>query len=194
MKPLVISAAVCLLALCAAVVARADSPGLSRGDAEARINAAFTGGDAIRFLGGGQEQGAPAGGPDFGSARISALPAFNGHHVCATSWHPVLAFFVAGGDSTFTRDDADANLPFAAQYTLDGATLETKLNPIKPVVDPSTTGFEVAYWNAAGAILSPDTLPVGTHTIQLTLETPGGTVVGPAVTFYVDGTGTGACL
>ena len=74
MKRLVISAAACVLTLSMAVAARADSPGLSRGDAEARINAGFTGGDAIRFQGGGKVEGAPAGGSDFGAARISPLP------------------------------------------------------------------------------------------------------------------------
>jgi hypothetical protein len=134
-----------MLALGSAIAARAASPGLSRGDAGAAINAGFTGGDAIRFEGGGAVvQGAPAGGPDFGAARIAPLPSFNGHHVCATSWHPVVVYFTAGGDATFTGTDAAFRLPSAAQYTLDGAALATRLIPIKPigtVVSPTITFF-----------------------------------------------------
>ena len=47
---------------------------------------------------------------------------------------------------------------------------------------------------AEAALLSPDDLTLGPHTLQLTIQMPGGTFAFPTITFFVYAAGTGACL
>ncbi len=199
MKRLVFfAAALAVLGLALESAALADSPPATQGDAQAFFNATLNGGGAIRFQGGGMVAGAPLSGP---RVRIRPFPGLGPQHVCASDWHVINIFVTDGGDSTFKREQAVADLsPLVFNYTLDGAPLAATVTPIKRAADglaEAAFGLDVAYWEDAGAILPPTALSAGTHSVHLVIDNwfgPGIPEDFGAVTFLVDPAGTGACL
>jgi hypothetical protein len=183
-------------ALLTSVTATADSPPLTRGDAEALFNARNTGGFAV--LGhGGVVEGAPAD----NSQRIGPGGMFEGFHVCATDWHvlDINLFTTDATDGVHTIGEArDLYATFQVTYELDGAPLPIMVTAVKPwlgdptTLDPNAT---VAFVQTSGAILAPDALSVGPHTERVRFYV-GGTLFDDLgdVTFFVDAAGTGACL
>jgi hypothetical protein len=173
-------------------VAQADSPGFSLGDAQAVFNAGHAGGSAIRFHS-SLVEGAPA---DFGS-RIGPGQNYSGARLCATDWHLINIFLGTGGDSTFTRADAAAQLdPLGFHWTLDGVPVTSMLTPIKPDMAPELFGLERVFFLASGYILAPDQLAVGQHVSRLVvdnLDEPGIPFDFGDVVFYVDPPGSAAC-
>jgi hypothetical protein len=170
---------------------------ITRGDAEAVLNAFGTGGRVI--LGNGRTaEAAPA---DFfgshGSIRPFQGTPWDGRHFCAEDWHVILAAWFDGGDATFDHQQAEAVIgPVTISFQLDGAALATTRTPIKPFHNPPQAfGFERAWYFQEGKIMSPDDLSVGQHELSARFTNPtSGLDESDGITFFIDAAGTGVCL
>ncbi|MBA3823204.1 MAG: hypothetical protein H0X24_04755 [Ktedonobacterales bacterium] len=114
--------------------------------------------------------------------RIPPLTSAPPPHYCVDDWHLVSAF----------EYDTKANLQhFAAQMSIDGVTLATTQMPIKPINATYAQHYLGGqyYYTQAGALLSPQRLGVGSHTLHQ-FAADG---FNRALTFSVDATATGAC-
>jgi hypothetical protein len=170
--------------------AQANSPRVSRGDAEAIFQASQNGGSAIRIHGGDVLEGAPV----QPGARIAPTPFNNGRHLCTLDWHLLAIAFL---DAFPQSEDAHAQTvadfsSLVVEIRLDGAPLALDTTAVKRI-DPTFTEQVVGpglagYWEQWGAIMSPTDLAVGAHTLQLL-----GTVPGAPITFFVDPEGSAAC-
>ena len=174
--------AACSVGALLAAPVQANAPRVTRGDAEALFQGIALSGAAIRSNP-GLDEGAPA--QLAGSIRTT--PSFNGRHFCVLDWHLIGVFF-ASGDVTHKEAAAFFN-GTSVQILLDGVPLELETTAIKRVLAPNE-----GFWKQWGAILSPDELTVGPHTIQATAVTPAGTTSLPMITIHIDGVGTGTCL
>jgi hypothetical protein len=169
---------------------------ITRGDAEAVLNAFGTGGRVI--LAGGRT--VDAGPVDFfgshGSIRPYQGSPWDGRHFCAEDWHVILAGWIDGGDDTFNRQRAEKVIgPVTISFTLDGDALETTRTPIKPFLDPPADfGLERAWYFQQGKIMSPDDLGVGQHELSARFSDPITGVFDTGIPFFIDAAGTGACL
>jgi hypothetical protein len=118
------------VSLLAGSPAGANSPRVTHGDAEAIFQAFPNGGWAVR-LHSPTTQGAPADVDIRG--QIRPLPIADGRHFCAEDWHVILLALVFGGDTSFTRQDAEAIAnTVTVSFTLDGAPLPTTRTAIEP--------------------------------------------------------------
>jgi hypothetical protein len=186
--------AVAALALAAPV--QANAPRVTRGDAQAILEAFENGGWAV-FLHGEVVEGAPADFRPDSLARIYALGA-NGKHHCSLDWHVINVAAIEGnveGGSRTTAEIHDFLSRTKLTFTLDGAPLETTRTAIKRFLNPELRGLVEAWWVSEGQVLAPDKLSIGQHTIQFTGQRPGRPPnVMPAITFFIDAAGEGACL
>jgi hypothetical protein len=170
---------------------------ITRGDAQAVLNAFGTGGRVILRRSGGTSEAAPA---DFfgnhGSIRPFRGSPWDGRHFCAEDWHVILVAFFDGGDASFGRQQARAVLdPVTISFTLDGAALATTRTPIKPFHDSQAFGLERAWYFQQGKIMSPDELSVGQHELAFrATDSTSGLDESDGITFFIDAAGTGACL
>ncbi|MGV9362235.1 hypothetical protein [Amycolatopsis sp. NPDC003731] len=162
----------------------------SRGDAEAVLHAGGTGGAAGRIHG-TAGRGSPA---DIdGRVAIRVLPPVDGRHFCQDDWHVILVAEIAGGDKSLTMQEAKAELnAVRLEFFLDGSPLATQRTSIKRFLDPGFFDFEEAYLFQQGAIMAPDALTVGAHSLRVVETTPAGTGEND-ITVWIDATGTGAC-
>lgn len=71
-------------------------------------------------------------------------------------------------------------------FIIDGEVLATERTPVARRI-PSGFGFN------EGAILAPDDLGVGAHSLEWQAATPDGVFNSDSFTFYIDPPGTGAC-
>jgi hypothetical protein len=167
---------------------------ITRGDAEAVLNAFGTGGRVILRKGRAAEA-APA---DFFGSHGSIRP-FRGSlwdraHFCAEDWHVILIAEIDGGDKSFSRQQAEANLgQVTHQFTLDGAVLSTTRTSISRFLNPQAFGLEEAYYFQEGRIMAPEDLAVGRHELSLTTVDAGRTFR-DGITFFIDPAGSGACV
>ena len=167
---------------------------ITRGDAQAILNAFGTGGRVILRRQGETAEAAPA---DFfgshGSIRPYEGSPWDGRHFCAEDWHVILVGWVDGGDASFDHRQAQAVLdPVTVSFTLDGVALETIRTPIKPFNDPEPFGLERAWYFQQGKVMAPDGLSVGQHELSARFTSPTG-VFDTGITFFIDAAGTGAC-
>jgi len=170
---------------------------ITRGDAEAVLNAFGTGGRVI-LANGHTAEAAPA---DFlgshGSIRPFQGSAWDGRHFCAEDWHVILVAWFDGGDASFDHQRAEAALdPVTISFTLDGAALATTRTAIKPFHDPPPAyGFERAWYFQVGKVMAPGDLSVGQHQLAARFTDPtSGMDESDGITFFIDAAGTGACL
>jgi hypothetical protein len=187
------------LALLVAASAQANAPRVTQGDAQAVFAAFNNGGWAILLNGGTVEEGAPA---DFlppdTMARISPLAAWNGRHFCSLDWHVVGTAAVEGNAAGGTRTNQEifqtlSQIQF--EYTLDGAPLDTMRTAIARMLNPELRGLVEAYSVQEAKVVAPADLSVGQHSLQFTGFRPGRPpMVMPAITFFIDPPGKGACL
>ena len=167
---------------------------ITRGDVEAVFQAFGTGGRVILRKGRATEA-APA---DFfgshGSIRPFRGSPWDNRHFCAEDWHVILVAEIDGGDKSFSRQQAEANLgQVTHEFTLDGAPLPTTRTSISRFLNPQPFGLEEAYYFQEGRIMAPGDLAVGRHELALTI-TDAGDVFKDGITFFIDAPGTGACL
>jgi hypothetical protein len=169
---------------------------VSRGQAEAVLNAGPSGGSAILNRSGGVLRGAPADNEVRAAIRPYEGSKWDGRHFCAEDWHLLVAGWFVGGDRSFTHQQARAELDATTiQLVLDGTELETQRTAIKRFVEvpEDLGGAEEAYYFQQGAIMEPADLSVGSHTFAFTTTFPGGREKSQS-TFVIDAPGTGVCL
>src|SRR5215211_7969734 len=84
---------------------------------------------------------------------------FNGRHYCAEDWHVIVVAEIAGGDRSFSEQDAIAELSqITLTFTLFVSELPaTTKTPIKRFGDPESfvEGWEEAYFFQQGQLMSP---------------------------------------
>jgi hypothetical protein len=144
--------------------ASSTSRRITRGDAEAVLNAFGGGGQAV-LLHSKTAEGAPA---DFlgshGSIRPFSGSPWDGAHFCAEDWHVILIADIEGGDASFKHNDAARIMDgLNVSFTLDGASLPTTRTAVKRFLNPEEFGLQVAYYFQQGQIMSPADLSVGSH-------------------------------
>jgi hypothetical protein len=165
---------------------------VSEGDAEAALEAAPTGGGA-KTSHGIVNPAAPSDIERKASIRPIRRSVFDGRHYCAEDWHVILLLDFAGGDSSFSEQDATTILDQdTIEFFLDGAPLATRRLSIRRLLAPHP-GFENAYGFQQGVVLPPSALTVGSHTVGATLTSPTDNESGQ-ITIHIDAAGKGACL
>jgi hypothetical protein len=181
------------VALVVAGVASADSTRVTQGDANAVLQSFGNGGWTI-LLHAKVVQGAPADGLAGGLATIRPFDNFNGKHYCALDWHALVLADIEGGDATYTQADAAAII---AQETvtlaIDGTPVSLTQTSVKPFSNPSAFGLVNAYYSQWGAVLAPNDLAVGSHTVSGTSTFAGKTVFRNKISITIDAPGTGTC-
>jgi len=171
------------------------APRAKKGDAEAVLQAFGTGGVTI-LKHSKVVEGVPEGAPSQGGlgSRVAIRPfgQWDGSHFCELDWHTILVADIEPIDETFTRQDAKAFIEqVAVNFTLDGAQLPVSRTATKRFNNPEFFGVEDAVYAQWGRVMSPSDLSVGPHTLSLEF---GGLEPDPAITFFIDQAGTGACL
>jgi hypothetical protein len=171
---------------------------ITRGDAQAVLNAFESAGLVILLKRGETAEASPA---DFfgshGSIRPFRGSPWDGRHFCAEDWHVILVAFIDGGDASFDHQQAKAVLdPIEISFTLDGDPLEeTRRTPIKPFIESQAFDLERAWYFQEGKIMSPEDLSVGQHELSARFVDPNsGLDESDGITFFIDAAGTGACL
>ena len=168
---------------------RSGSRRVTRGDAEAVLNASGGGGRAV-LLHSKTAEGSPA---DFfgshGSIRPFAGSPWDGAHFCAEDWHVILI-------ADFEHDDAERIMNgLDVSFTLDGTPLPTTRTAIKRFLNPEQFGLQVAYYFQQGHIMSPADLSAGTHRLEVTIvDASGQQNFQDEITFVIDAPGTGVCI
>jgi hypothetical protein len=187
-RSLIIMAASFALAGVFAAATLADSPGVSQGDAEAVYNA--IGGRGAIVLHSPTLEGAP----DTQLVRISPFGAI-GRHYCSLDWHVVGLNLGEIGP----RQVAAAGLaPFVVRIFVDGELLDFTPGALKRA-DPQSSlimfGSSDVFFRAYGAVVAPDALGVGAHTVSVVaVDTADGTGSFEATNpFFIDAPGAGAC-
>jgi hypothetical protein len=175
--------------------ASSTSRRITRGDAEAVLNAFGGGGQAV-LLHSKTAEGAPA---DFlgshGSIRPFSGSPWDGAHFCAEDWHVILIADIEGGDASFKHDDAARIMDgLNVSFTLDGVPLPTTRTPVKRFLNPEEFGLQVAYYFQQGQIMSPADLSAGGHQLEVTVvDAAGQQNFQDGITFVIDEPGAGAC-
>jgi hypothetical protein len=175
--------------------ASSTSRRITRGDAEAVLNAFGGGGQAV-LLHSKTAEGAPA---DFlgshGSIRPFSGSPWDGAHFCAEDWHVILIADIEGGDGSFKHDDAARIMDgLNVSFTLDGVPLPTTRTPVKRFLNPEEFGLQVAYYFQQGQIMSPADLSAGGHQLEVTVvDAAGQQNFQDGITFVIDEPGAGAC-
>ena len=109
-------------------------------------------------------------------------------------WHVILLAWFDGGDKSFNMQDAKVLMdPVALEFAIDGAPLPTQRTSIKRFLAPERFGLEEAYYFQQGVVLPPSALTVGSHTLSESDTSIYGAST-DQITFYIDVSGTGACL
>jgi hypothetical protein len=187
---LLLAAVLVVVLLLAGSPAGANSPRITRGDAEAIFQATPNGGWAV-LLHSPTGQGAPFNAQALGAVR--PLPAWEGRHFCVEDWHVILFGLTLSGDTSFTRPEAEAILDSVVlSFTLDGAPLPTTRTTVKRFLNPEPD--DVGYAVQEGRIMAPSDLSVGGHQLAVTITEPGFPTEVLEITFFIDAPGTGACL
>jgi hypothetical protein len=169
---------------------------VSRGQAEAVLNAGPSGGSAILNRSGGVLRGAPADNEVRAAIRPYENTIWDGRHFCAEDWHLLVAAWFLAVDESYTAQQVKDELAATTiQLVLDGVELNTQRTAIKRFVEVPEYlgGAEEAYYFQQGAIMAPADLSVGSHAFAFTATFPGGSD-GSQSTFVIDAPGTGACL
>ena len=179
------------------VDAQANSPRVTRGDAQAVFEAFGNGGWGIVLNGGNVEQGAPSDFLPDAMARISPAAQWNGRHFCSLDWHVISAAANEGNPLGATRTNSELRETLEGiifRITLDGALLNTMTTAVKRTTNPERIGAVEAFYVNAGTVMAPEDLAIGPHSVQFTGIRPGRPPqVMPAITFFIDAPGTGTC-
>jgi hypothetical protein len=194
MRKYLLLGALMLTALFVASTA-ASASRITKGDAQA-VFQGHPGGIAIRAHGGTLE-GAPAAGNAAAGVRINAFTQWDGRHYCSLDWHVIAIFLFDGnapGESRTPQEIATALSAMQVEYSVDGTPLDTTRTPVKPNSDAGALGFTDSFFFAAGRVMAPADLSVGAHTLGIVISDPGGIIDTSQITFFVDPSGTGACL
>jgi hypothetical protein len=171
---------------------------VTRGDAQAVLNAAESGGARV-LQHAGRIVASPA---DSNDPQVGIRPysgtLYDGRHYCVEDWHVILVAWFEGGDQSFTIMDARALMDdISITFSLDGAALATDRTTTKRFLDEfllAEFGWDRGYFFQQGAVMAPTDLAVGRHTLSYTLSSPLYGTFTDQITFYIDPAGEGACL
>ena len=186
---LILTLSLALLLFLSGTQVLAESNRVTRGDVEAAFRSWNTGLRAVRAIAG-----------NLASAQVDgfergAIHPFlsDGKHYCSEDWHVAVAGWVAGGDPSFTYQDAVEILSGIEDlFLLDGVALSITQTSLVRRVAPGI--FEEEYGFFVGSILAPSDLTVGEHTLTWLSSFDGEPPVENAtITFYVDPPGSEAC-
>jgi hypothetical protein len=168
-------------------IASASPDRISRGEAQAVLNAAGTGGGAIHNHGGAN--GAPA---DANSQVAIRAYYDSGLHYCIEDWHVIgLAQLI---HTTSMREAQTFLDPIVMTFVLDGSPLETTRTPIKAFLNQDFVEKK-GYYFAQGRLMAPGELTVGSHVQVVTVNDPSLPEVAVLTNqFFIDAAGTGTCL
>jgi hypothetical protein len=156
---------------------------ITRGEAEAVLHARGTGGFHGR-------------GPADANQQVAIRPFYpNGLHYCVEDWHVLALGLIVDEQLDGVSNMVEAKKlldPLVMTFELDGASLNTTRQPIRPFLGESPKGFVLAQ----GRVVAPGELAVGSHTLTVTVENdpivPGVQVF--TSQFFIDAAGTGTCI
>ncbi len=192
-RSIVMASFAVMVSLVGVVPAGASSDRVSKGQAEAVLQA-FGGAGWVILNHQKTMVGPPADSDLQSSIRPFSGDLWDGRHFCVQDWHTILISGISssGSSDPWSLQQARADLdPAVVTFTLDGGPLATNRTPIKRYLkDPSVE----AYYFQQGTVLPPSALAVGTHTASFLVTFPNGDAFGDGITFYIDPSGTGACL
>jgi hypothetical protein len=189
---------VCIVVVLFPVPAMAETGRITRGDVEAVLEAFPTGGRVVLFQASDSAglHAAPA--DAYGSSgAICPYYPWDGGHFCVDDWHVILVGPVAGGDESFSRQDAEellsqVNLIFTLTLNGDSMVLDTVRTAIKPVLAWDWFDWDNVYGFQEGAIMSPDRLGVGEYDLTVAYEFDGSTYE-DTIQFFIDPSDSAAC-
>jgi hypothetical protein len=167
------------------------------GDAQAVFEAFGNAGWAILQHSPRYVDAAPAGGLSDGTVAIRPITGvgFDDKHYCSLDWHVIAVSYLDGGDHSYTMQDFVAvAAETSIDLVLDGGSMTTVRTASKPFLrDLSGSGLTTAYYFQEGAVVAPEALLVGAHSLEMHLVDPWGSY-DDGITFFVDAPNTGACL
>jgi hypothetical protein len=168
---------------------------ITRGDVQAVLEALPTGGMVvlIRASDSAVVHAAPVEGT---RGEIRPLPAWDGRRYCVDDWHVLLLGWFAGGDQSFSRQDAEGlsgiSLSFTLAHNGSSEALDTVRTPIKRILAPGFFGWDKGYGFQEGKIMSPDELGVGEYTLTVVSEI-GGSTYETSNQFFIDPSDSVTC-
>lgn len=113
---------------------------------------------------------------------------------CALDWHMIsLAFLEGSFTESMTQAQARLILQMSSiTFELDGAPLATSATSVKRSMLFPDEDF--VWYRTWGTVMSPQSIPVGQHTVQVTADYFGFPSEILEYSFTIDAAGTGACL
>jgi hypothetical protein len=187
--PALVAAICCVTGLALASDAPANSTQITRGDAQAVFEAGETG--ALGMLRGGNQSGSPAQWPEVAINFLNPNQRF-----CASYWHTIMLALFEGSFGGETRQQLfDWLKQDSVAFVLDGTPVSIGTTAIKRVVNSEQLAdVEVLYGRNYGTLVPPNTLSVGVHKMDITIQFVGSSPLFVEEIFIIDGPGTGACL
>jgi hypothetical protein len=179
----VTGAALLTMAMVGTAPAEANSIRVTHGDATSLFEAFGNGGWAI-LNHNPTQMGAPSDANLRGSIRPLAGTPWDGRHFCELDWHVILL-----ADIEDTKAQAAAS---AIDFTLDGVPLASSRTTVKRYLGQG--GQPPLWYVNDGAIMSPNDLAVGVHTVSVDATFFDGFEFASQITIFIDAAGTGACL
>lgn len=193
----ILSTGLLAMVLVIAASAQANPSRVTRGDAQAVLDASGAGGWSVR-LHAGEIRGAPAAFTPGDRVRIAPIPGvFDGIHYCSLDWHVVAINDFDGNAPGESRTPSEIAAALAGDtwiLSVDGTPLSTVRTPVKRFLNPEQFGLVDAYYFATGRVMAPTDLSIGAHTVSYVVLISGEVVDTAEVTFFIDAPGTGTCL
>jgi hypothetical protein len=175
-------------ALVAASGPAAASTRITEGTAQASLQAAETGGNAVE-----QHNSVVQAGPGnfAGGIRPFDLP---GLHYCSLDWHTIVLADLELGP----EQQAQAVIPqLTVTLAVDGRQLNNLTQtPVKGFTNSLViTGHPSVFWSQWGQVMSPSSLTIGSHSLHGVLSMGDQVLMDfGTITFIVDPANSGACL
>jgi hypothetical protein len=162
--------------------AAGDTDRISRGEAQAALDAFWTAGFTIA----NRTQTPP---PAFQDVHYILLNVTHEDvHYCTLDW---FAYGIGWAWAGSYQEAAADRAAVQVSHEIDGRTVDYKVTAAKRVI-----AFGEVWGWVYGALVPPGSLPIGAHTLTTTVIDPlsPGDSFTATVTFYIDAQGTGACL
>lgn len=180
------------------VPAMAEPSRITRADVQAVLEAFSTGGRVVLYQA-SEPAGFHAAPADLlgSSGAIRPYWPWDGRHYCVDDWHVLLVGFIAGGDQSFGRQDAEellsqVGLSFTLTLAGESMVLDTVRTAVKPVLAWESFGWDNVYGFQEGRILSPDELGVGEYTLTVVYEFDAS-IYDNSIQFFIDPSDSATC-
>jgi hypothetical protein len=194
---LIVSMGLVAMALSVVASAHGSVTRVSKGDAQAVMQASGGGGWAVR-LHRGTIKGSPGAFTPADRVRIAPIPGvFDDIHYCSLDWHVIALNEFDGnlpGESRTPSEIAASLATTADLLSVDGAPLDTVRTSVRRFLNPDRYGAVDLYYYTTGRVMAPTDLTVGAHTLRDVFLISGVVADTAEVTFYIDAPSEGACL